>query len=510
MGRLVQVFEVPAGVNYQTSYAYDVLGNLRTVTQGSQTRTFSYDSLSRLTSAFNPESGTVNYRYDQNGNLVLKIDPRLRTGSTTLSNCSIPYSENHVATCYEYDALNRVKSRSYNDGTPNVSYLYDTIANGKGRLTSTTSSISVTAYDSYDQMGRVTASRQTTNSQSYTMAYAYDLAGHLTSEQYPSGRTVATAYDAAGRLQSINGEQTGEQSKTYADSFSYWASGAIKDSRLGNGLWEHTELNNRLQPIEVRLGTTQSGIDRLQLSYSYGTSNNNGNVLSQSISVPQVGSNAGFSSTQTYQYDSVNRLSSAEELSNTTQLWKQSYSYADQSGNNSQYGNRRIDAANTTANVLPSSNPSINPQNNRFDTGQGYSYDEAGNVTGAPNQTFTYDAENKQVSYNGGNPLINNGASYSYDGDGKRVQKIDSTGTTIYVYDVEGKMVAEYSNAAPANTDTDKTSYLTSDNLGSARVITGTSGQVKARHDYLPFGEELSANTANGAAIRIEGQGYVW
>jgi YD repeat-containing protein len=102
-----------------------------------------------------------------------------------------------------------------------VSYLYDTVANGKGHLSSTTNGISVTAYDSYDQMGRVTASTQTTGSQSYTMAYAYDLAGHLTSQVYPSGRTVTTAYDSAGRLQSINGEQMGEQSKTYADSFSY-------------------------------------------------------------------------------------------------------------------------------------------------------------------------------------------------------------------------------------------------------------------------------------------------
>ena len=48
LGRLIQVYEDPGGLNYITSYAYDVLDNLLTVTQGTQTpRTF----LLRLTEA---------------------------------------------------------------------------------------------------------------------------------------------------------------------------------------------------------------------------------------------------------------------------------------------------------------------------------------------------------------------------------------------------------------------------------------------------------------------------
>lgn len=516
LGRLVQVTEdpgdSPAHFNYLTSYGYDALGNLRTVTQDAQTRSFVYDSLSRLTSATNPESGTVQYQYDDKGNLVLKIDPRVRPGNLALSPCPLAYTGNHIATCYDYDALNRIKTRTYNDGTPNVSYVYDTLANGRGRLSSVSTSVSATSYGGYDDMGRVTSSTQTTDGQSYSVShYGYDLMGNLTSETYPSGRVISTAYDDAGRLAALTGQQVGEQPKTYADSMSYWPSGAPKDLRLGNQLWEHTELNQRLQPTEIDLGAQPGAVDRLKLSYTYesltgnqSNHDNNGNLLSQSITVPQIGTVQGFSSTQTYQYDAVNRLTSAEELSGSMQLWKQSYSYANQSGQNSQYGNRRIDTAHTTANVLPSLNPSINPLNNRFDDNQGYSYDEAGNVTAAPNQSFSYDAENKQVSYNGGNPLVNNGASYSYDGDGRRVRKADQSGTTIYVYDALGKMVAEYSNTTQANAETDKTSYLTSDTLGTPRVITGSNGQVKARHDYLPFGEEVGAEVGG----RTTNQGY--
>ena len=62
--------------NQGTSYSYSALDNLTRVTQGAQTRTFAYDSLSRLTSASNPESGTVAYTYDNNGNLTQRTDAR--------------------------------------------------------------------------------------------------------------------------------------------------------------------------------------------------------------------------------------------------------------------------------------------------------------------------------------------------------------------------------------------------------------------------------------------------
>jgi YD repeat-containing protein len=97
---------------------------LTTVTsRGGQTRSFTYDSLKRLLSATNPESGTVNSTsYDGNGNLRSKTDAR------------------GITTNYVYDALNCLTNRSYqNDpsGTPAVSYTYDdpNVTNSKGRLT---------------------------------------------------------------------------------------------------------------------------------------------------------------------------------------------------------------------------------------------------------------------------------------------------------------------------------------------------------------------------------------
>jgi RHS repeat-associated protein len=490
LGRLARVDEPDAGNSLgavdapvqPTSYTYDALSNLTQVNQGVQTRSFTYSSLARLTSATNPESGIFSYQYDANGNLVQKVDAR------------------SVTTTYVYDALNRATSRSYSDGTPAVTYTYDTLANGKGRLSSVSSSVSATNYTGYDSLGRLTGSSQVTDGQTYSMTYGYNLAGALTSETYPSGRVVTTAYDNVGRLSQVSGQKTGEANKTYASQLSYSAHGAITDLKLGNNLWEHTSFNTRLQPTEIGLGTTQSGIDRLKLNYAYGTTNNNGNVQTQTITVP-----SGPTLLQSYEYDELNRLKVASEQNNSTQCrdqqnnvipcWKQTYIY-------DRYGNRTFDAGNTTM-PSPLQNPGINSANdNRINAGQGYGYDFAGNLTSAPNQTFTYDAENRQASFNGGNTL-NGGGTFSYDGDDRRVKKVASSGTTIFVYDASGQMVAEYTDNPPQTSG--GTSYLTSDSLGTPRVITDASGAVKARHDYQPFGEEIPV----GVGGRTESQGYV-
>src|SRR5437867_1043258 len=99
---------------------------------------------------------------------------------------------------------------------------------------------------------------------------------------------------------------------------------------------------------------------------------------------------------------------------------------------------------------------------------------------------MTYDAENRQKTLNG------TLGQYFYDGDGHRVKKIDGSGTTIFVYNAGGQLIAEYHNdPVPPPAGGGGTSYLTSDHLGSTRVVTKADGTVKARYDYLPFGEEL-------------------
>jgi YD repeat-containing protein len=138
------------------------LDDLIAVAQGSQTRTFVYDSLKRLASATNPESGTVSYTYDAAGNLKTRTDAR------------------SLATSYTYDALNRTLTASYPSGTPNVTYTYDGsgVTNGLGHLTSISAANGVTTkYTAFDTVGHITANTQITADNSYSFGYSYNLAG---------------------------------------------------------------------------------------------------------------------------------------------------------------------------------------------------------------------------------------------------------------------------------------------------------------------------------------------
>jgi hypothetical protein len=61
------------------------------------------------------------------------------------------------------------------------------------------------------------------------------------------------------------------------------------------------------------------------------------------------------------------------------------------------------------------------------------------------------------------------------------------------MYDAFGNLAAEYGTVASAACTT---CYLSYDHLGSVRLVTDQNANVVARHDYLPFGEEIPANTA--------------
>ena len=141
-------------------------------------------------------------------------------------------------------------------------------------------------------------------------------------QRYPSGRVVKSRYDAAGRVGEVFIDAP--TPKSYAADLAYTPHGAVGSLRLGNGLWEHTAFNNRLQPTEIGLGTTATDASRLRLAYGYGVRDgggtlnaqkNNGNVESQQMTVAAAGADPALSFAQSYTYDALNRLRTAAEAS---------------------------------------------------------------------------------------------------------------------------------------------------------------------------------------------------
>ena len=482
LDRITKVTEDPGGLGYVTSYSYDALDNLTRVTQGSQTRTFGYDSLGRLLCASNPESrvgstactgatlpstGVDRYGYDDNSNLLTHKNARGLTVTTA------------------YDDLNRPISISYSDTTtPPVTLCYDgkdfsgstctnsQVVGKKGRLTAARSSVSASRYTSFDKLGRVKGSSQQTGGATYSFSYSYNLAGGLESQTYPSGLEIETCYDDAGRIKGVSDSAT--TATTYASGFGYAPHGAVAELKLGNNLYEYSDFNTRLQPFEIGLGTFSGGSDKLKLEFTYGTSrNNNGNVLSQIITRPGL-----TALTQSYGYDDVNRLTGVSE-SGAGAAFSRTYSY-------DRYGNRAVSANRglPTSPLMPTARSHFSTATNRL-TLTGANYDNAGNqITTGLGETLAYDAENRLTSYTFSSATT----SYKYGPQGRRVQKVTPTATETYVYDAFGKLAAEYSTAAPTSGGT---FYRTPDHLGSTRLVTKQDQSDADCYDYAPFGEEI-------------------
>ncbi|HEX6046654.1 MAG TPA: RHS repeat-associated core domain-containing protein, partial [Pyrinomonadaceae bacterium] len=284
----------------------------------------------------------------------------------------------------------------------------------------------------------------------------------------------------------------------------------------GNSAVHTVAFNRRLQPSQVKL--TVSGAVQQQYDYSYGQFNTGTGAVDTSKNNGQIGKiNATIGTTaqwnQGFSYDELGRLTNAVEYqgsSMSTQTYALAYGY-------DRYGNR-TQSANATLGLpaISSSDYDTSNNNNRFVSSVA-TYDAAGNITTDAkfrSLTYAYDANGRQKSATNGTWT----QTQVYDCAGQRVQTTVGSTTRTTVYDAFGQTVAEYSGAAlereniyrgaallatyEAGTSTLR--YVLTDAQGSTRAVVNSSGAVTARHDYLPFGEEIGT----GFGLRTSGQGF--
>jgi RHS repeat-associated protein len=489
-----------AAYGYLTKYRYDALGNLRMVEQEgkhlgttiTQRRFFAYDALGRLLRVKNPEQGdlsadanfpsltdsvdgvnndhwSVGYTYDANGNVAKRKDAR------------------NVVTTLKYDHLNRLVMTSYaNDPaqTPTAYRHYDGSTNGRGRFWYSDKGVSATGVNAYDAVGRVLEQHQNfltgaNWSAPYSVQFAYNKVGGVTSQIYPSNRTVSYNYDAAGRPGDYNGQAAmsgnlGDAvTRTYASEVRYHELGGMEQERFGTltPVYDKGLFNSRGQLAEIRVSTysiTSTGhetdwnrgaiINHYSMSgwgASGGGTDNNGNLLRQEVYVPDNDQISSYTNVvQEYGYDSLNRLNAVfDKPFNGAADFYQLYKY-------DRWGNRTIDPASWQA---PAPQFSVDASTNRLGVPAGQTaamnYDAAGNVVndsytgyGDPTgqqPTRSYDAEGRMIS---ARTNTSQTAVYTYDADGRRVRRNDGTGVVWQVYGPGGELLAEYeAGAAPAS-----------------------------------------------------------
>lgn len=495
-----------------TTYDYDTQGNLVHIAQGSspiQHRYFKYDALGRLTHERQVEQTNAHTLFDPvtgNSNWTRKLVYDETLSSVTYSGLlTSTFDARNVSTTFRYDNLNRVFQINYSDGTPTVSNKYDQERSGysnRGHLTQalTAAAGAIPATGqlyNFDSSARIANHEQTVGAQTYVMSYGYNLGGAMTSQTYPSGRVVSYGYDDGARLSQVSSGAT-----TYASNYDYTSSsGLLKAVTLGNNAVESYVYNSRLQLQSLDL--TKSGSQIQHFDYKYGVYNPANNTVDVTKNNGQIAQIEGFINTQkqwqqSFVYDTVGRLASAREFrgDNSAQSYLVNYEY-DLFGN--RYQKQTQNGGNPFTQIWVET-AHVDQATNRFSTG--VTYDNAGNVTVDSkfrNRKFDYDANNRQKQSRN---LDNTGAVDSvFDAGGQRVgTQVAGSLISVLVYDAMGKLLAEY-NSTTANGGTQ---YIFSDHQGSPRTITNTSGTAIARHDYLPFGDDV----LNSVGMRTVGQGY--
>ena len=296
-----------------------------------RTRLFTYDSLGRLLTAYNPESGTITYQYDADGNLTAKTDAR------------------GITVTYSYDGLHRLTQATFSNGDAPEQFFYDFVS---GYASGSSSGRLVKAYKNgghyftYDPLGRVTSTWQCLPSDCNAGASVqaqYDLAGELIHLGYPDSTAVNYTFDAAGHmLSAIDRVNT----INYASAASYGPDGALTGFLSGAnppggfaGIANAFIYNQRLQPCRMTASSTgavptncvNSFGNVLDLTYDFHLgAGDNGNVWGITNYRDQTRN-------QTFTYDPLNRLSTAQNAgtdctqkmlnANQTKYWGNSYGY---------------------------------------------------------------------------------------------------------------------------------------------------------------------------------------
>ena len=453
-----------------TYYTYDPMGGLLQVTQGQQTRTYVYDGLEKMTSAAVPEraNAAVTFSYTDFGAISQRTDPRLVSGTS-----------NNITATYTYDSLNRATGVSYNDGTPGVTYTYNapnSANNTGGRLAKVTNGIASETYQ-YDLMGRPTQCSKVIGGNTYVIGYVYNADGTLASMTYPSGRVINQSHDGIGRLTGVGMGGTSLLNVT-----SYNPAGEALGLTYGNQISATYSFNNQLEIGSILYGNSSSAL--LNLTYNYGGAQDNGQIQG-------VTDNLTSSRSTTYIYDELGRLKTAQTNDLTSpNTWKLKFTY-DRNGNRL----TQIPIAGTAA--MPLSEELVDPTTNRI-SGNGYLYDNAGNVVSDGLNNYAFDAENRLKSAAPIPGLPGNSATFSYDAAGLRVNKNGN----IYIYS-GGKPIAEYANGAVASAPSMEyvysggllasiasgtTTYYYHDHL-STRVQADGAGNIARTYGHYPFGE---------------------
>ncbi|MFG3702322.1 polymorphic toxin-type HINT domain-containing protein [Micromonospora sp. NPDC047620] len=530
-GRTVEFREFSTASSYDaTRYTYTDAGELATVTDAAgNVWKYSYDLRGNKIRDEDPDKGVTATEYDAAGNITRVTDARNTSLVTT------------------YDELGRRTSLREDSaiGPVRAEWVYDTLANGVGKLTRSVRHDNGQQYVSevlgYDSAGRATGTTVTipssegalcastaTNACSYTFRTAYKPDGQTASTILPGIRNDLAAEQLLFNYNDVGAPTTISSNLgilVYA--VTYNKIGELVERQFG-ALGKRVQINYTINDITGRLDRTKVSPENkpvpAQFDYTYDAFGN----LTKIVDSP-YGQNAD---TQCYRYDHVRRLTDAwtpssgdcqaspdaDTLGGPAPYWH-SYEYAGAEGLTGSRTKETWHAADgdtvrtyqyPAQAVAAGSRPhalrqvSTDKPGTGTDTLDTYAYDAAGNTTvrnlAGVEQTLDWDTEGRLTAVTRSGKTV----SYLYDADGNRLIRRDPNGTGTVLYlpgGMEVKVAAGASTASctryyshvdqqiAVRTKAGGTIWVVADHHGTAEVNLNAADLTVQRRRTLPFGE---------------------
>jgi len=516
----------PTGL--EVRYRYDAAGNLLAVEDSSGTKSeYQVDALGRTSARINPDRGKIQYQYDTLGNLAAVTDPLGRvkqfthTADGELTQVGEPSRDEAR---YEYDAVGRIVSARRPSGGVSR-FTYDQM----GHLLTVTDPLGNVKKYSYDSGGRLLT---VTDAASKVTRYVYDKTGRRVEKQLPEGKRIAYKYDLLGRMVEaddgafpvrISYDEVGRLKQVEyaaikkAVAYEYDAQGLRTRMTAPDGRETRYEydplkrLSAVVSPDGKRITTTYDEKSRIQsVTYPNGITGRwaydpSGRISKIDYQDKKGKAVAGFS----YRYDAAGNPVERQDAKGQTSRF--AYDAADQliEETNPIYSTKYRYAAGGNRAAVEEGGRIGQYKHDAADRvieagAERLSYDANGNLIGrkgpSGSAVYEYDAENRLVKV-----VAADGATttFGYAPTGERAWRRDKNGITYFLYDglsliaelgedlrTKTSFVHGFGIDRPLAMLQEKQSfYYLSDRMGSITHLSDNNGKVAAAYVYDAFGK---------------------